>query len=246
METAEHRHHDDAPPAPAPKNRATRRAHGQRGTAYLPVAKHRRTGTRAETGPQRAQRRAAAHGLTVGAPVRAKIGIGVGLVRVAPNPAWVPYGERVPVGQAGAVPLDVAARLFNYQAQAAVRGHALVGTNWKPTARQFRRIVKNVSSRATREALRDERGRRRPRAATSILCAESTMIGGRVEVCTNDPGHAGPHHDLGSGQTWTAVRRFDPAFVSKVVAALTTPKPERDRSTQFRGYRVVDRRGEHR
>jgi len=67
--------HAETEPAPPLKDRRTRRAMGQRnpklrgGLARLGAVSRKLAGY-VETGPQRAQRRAAARGLTVGAPVR--------------------------------------------------------------------------------------------------------------------------------------------------------------------------------
>lgn len=123
---------------PLPKNRASRRAHGQRGTAR--TGRDVRGADRKPTGAQRAALRAHAKGLRIGNPVRAEIGRGVGHRSAAPHPAWVPYGERVYVGPQGAPPLEFGERITNYQVQASVRGHTLVGTRWRPTPKQRRRL----------------------------------------------------------------------------------------------------------
>ena len=211
----------------ARKNRAERRARGHRTSPRVHSARLRQD-PRAETGAQRAQRRAAAKGLTVGAPVRAVLGR-----PTAMNwPEAVPgkrYGQDHYAGQEGAAPLDVAARLFNYQTQVSVRGHALVGTNWQPTPRQFRRIIKNVSSRATREMLRADRDRRRPR-----------YVAPSHEVVTN----------LATGEQRTeplAAPVSPQQFAAwNEPARLGVAPPVMQQNPPERGFRVVDRRGEHR
>jgi hypothetical protein len=106
-------------PAPPVKDRATRRAMGQRnpklrgGLARLGAVSRKVAGY-VETGPQRAERRAAARGLTVGAPVRANIGVG----DPPPNRLTHPKRRTAPkVGPEGATPLDFGQRVERYRRQ---------------------------------------------------------------------------------------------------------------------------------
>lgn len=81
-----------------------------------------------ETGPQRAQRRAAHRGLIVGAPVRAD------MLRQAARCC----------GRQRPAPLDFVQRIGAYRNQIEVRGEVLVavtGKNWRPTPRQRRRLA---------------------------------------------------------------------------------------------------------
>ena len=161
-----------------------------------------------ETGAQRAQRRAAAHGLTVGAPVRAVLGKPTALNW----PEAVPgrrYGQDHYAGPGGAAPLDFGQRLSNYQIQASVRDHALVGTRWRPTPRQRRRLDKKARQSSYRKLLESQR-----LDAATAPWNEPAL----VERVTN----------LATGE-----QRTEP------LTAPVTPQ-------QFAGFRVVDRRGEHR
>lgn len=177
-----------------------------------------------ETGPQRAQRRAAVKGLTVGAPVRiTHPGYGFNAPNAAEN-----RPRRDPAtyaGPGGATPLERVDRLARYLLQREVATHVRQGGDWQPSARQFRRADHKARHAAA------------PFGPKSPDYVPPTR-GRRADlVIVDDPAPA-------------VVRQDDPEFVPKVVTALLDPanevKPERDRSTPYRGFRVVDRRGEHR
>lgn len=202
------------------KNRAHRRAHGQRGTAYLPVAKHRSRGQRAETGPQRAQRRAAARGLIVGQPVRVVhpggnllAHYGLQQAHMVPKRIHQFGGEPVvvfPRAQRPQMlePLEFGERLSNYRLQQAVRTHHVGGTKWRPTARQRRRLDHKANHAQA------PFGRKHPDYGQH-----------RAEAMRG--------------------RRADLVIVDDDLTPLTVPTPRTPMIEQRSGFRVVDRRGEH-
>lgn len=155
-----------------------------------------------ENGPQRTARRAAAKGLTVGAPVRAVV-----MTKTSPGP------------QHELVPLDFGTRLSNYRLQVSVRDHCISGKAWQPTARQYRRL-----DHKARHAAAPFGPKNRP----------AEIQGRRADMVILDDPHP-------------VAARNEPARLGVAPPVMQQNPPERERSAINRnGYRVVDRRGEHR
>lgn len=117
------------------------------------------------------------------------------------------------------VPLEFGERLTNYRLQVAVRDHCLTGARWQPTARQYRRL---------------ERKARHAQAPFGPKNRPAQIQGRRVDmVILDDP----PARLQLPPEAYT-----EPSGI-EIPAAM---RPERERSAMHRGFRVVDRRGEHR
>lgn len=178
-----------------------------------------------DSGPARAERRARLKGLTVGRSVAEQCRGWLGVGDPPSSPLLVPYSERTYAGPGGATPLEFGERLTNYRLQVATRDHCLTGRRWQPTARQYRRL-----ERKARHA-QAPFGRKHP-DYVSPTRGRATML---PVVLDERP--------------TPLVRLDDPEFTPKVVAALLDPAntvpAERERSAMHRGFRVVDRRGEH-
>lgn len=207
------------PAAQLPKDRATRRAAGQRGRRYRVGY---RSDDRRENGAQRAAWRAELHGLTVGAPVRADIGVGHN---------W-PLGPRITVsarvevrplaGPYGAEPLDYAQRLGRYWAQRAAVTHIVPPPGWRATPRQLRRLRHKANHAAAPF--------RRP------LSPRETNLERVTNLATGDQ------------RTEVLAAPVTPEQFARehVVEPRQSGKVERERTAINRnGYRVVDRRREH-
>lgn len=210
----------EPPAAQLPKDRATRRAAGQRGRRYRVGY---RSDDRRENGAQRAAWRAELHGLTVGAPVRILLpGAGLRRATVAPHPYAVPHSQRVYAGPGGATPLDYAQRLGRYWAQRAAVTHIVPPPGWRATPRQLRRLRHKANHAAAPF--------KRP------LSPRETNL----ERVTN----------LATGDQRTEVLAAPVTPEQFVRGYEVEPRQsgnaERERSAINRnGYRVVDRRREH-
>lgn len=217
----------DAQRAPLPKSRAARRAHGQRNTSPRVHSARLHQAPRAETGAQRAQRRAAARGLIVGRSVAAQCHGWLGLGDPPSSRHYVPREERAYAGPGGATPLGRVDRLARYLLQREATTHQRQGSGWQPTDRQRRRLDHKARHAAAPFG---------PKSPTYVPSARGPAASAVIlddpprEIVTN----------LATGE-----QRTEP--LSAPVSPQEFVKPERERSAINRnGYRVVDRRGEHR
>jgi hypothetical protein len=172
-----------------------------------------------DSGPARAERRARLKGLTVGRSVAEQCRGWLGVGDPPSSPLLVPYSERTYAGPGGATPLEFGERLTNYRLQVATRDHCLTGRRWQPTARQYRRL-----ERKARHA-QAPFGRKHP-DYVSPTRGRATMLPVLDEPARVTPVEANSVYRAAGG---------------------TGAKPQRERSAiNPSGFRVVDRRGEHR
>jgi hypothetical protein len=204
--------------ASLPKNRATRRAHGQRGAGPIRGGGAAFLANRKPNGLQRAALRAHAKGLRVGYPVRAQV-----MTKTRPGP------------QNPLVPLEFGERISNYRVQQAVRTHSIGGTRWRPTPRQRRRL----DHKANHVAAPFKRPQPEPFAerVTSLTTGEQ-----RTEPL------ATPVTPEAFAEPVVRATAVESGWheVSGTVAFPATPPPRGPMIAQGSGFRVVDRRGEHR
>lgn len=195
-----------------------------------------------ENGAQRAQRRAAAKGLTVGRSVAAQCRSWLGIGDPPSSRHYVPREERTYAGPGGAAPLGRVDRLARYLLQRDVTTHARQGTGWQPTPRQRRRLDHKARTAAVRkyEAGKREEARYALEHGDAYYAAMSDTRGPAASAVIVDEQ---PHEivtNLATGE-----QRTEP--LSAPASPQEFVKPERERSAINRnGYRVVDRRGEHR
>jgi hypothetical protein len=189
--------------------------HGEEGLIMTARLKWSRDNMRPETGPERAQRRAWARGLAVGAPVRAFIGQG----RPRPNGNGHP-GRPTPQGVL--VPLERVDRLARYLLQRDVTTHVRHGIKWKPSARQRRRLDQKAHQSSHRRLLESQR---LDNPAGYVLAMSDTRGPAASAAIVDEPPRVG---------AWN-----EPARLGVTPPVMMENPPQR-------GFRVTDRRGEHR
>jgi hypothetical protein len=203
-----------------------------------------------ENGAQRAQRRAAARGLAVGAPVRVYHPDGVpglhfGMQQAAMVPKRVErFGGKPrvvfprPTSQHELVPLERIDRMARYLLQRDVTTHVRHGSRWQPTPRQRRRLDKKARRISPQPY---------PVTPESERLAASWQRAEPVRELI-EAGHVIHPDSPAAPVTPEAFMAWDePARLGVTPHVMSENPPQRERSAINRnGYRVVDRRGEHR
>lgn len=174
-----------------------------------------------ENGAQRAARRAARAGLTVGAPVR--IHYNVPPRQPQPSTYWRKGGPGTGVA------LERIDRMARYLLQRDVTTHVRHGSNWQPTPRQRRRL--------------DHKARHAAAPFGRDYIAEAYVAGNTPAWPTVDQ-RAEPVRAL--IEAGHVIHPDSPAVPRVPMVHTVGRQTEHGPTEPARGFRVVDRRGEHR